>query len=87
MADRKKQPACGARRRKPPKKKQEIFTIEPLEVHIQLIGIQRNSKGEVVGKAPMLEGTLLPPDFSSIPKRIKDSVKEHQEAAKQGEAG
>ena len=87
MADRKKQPTRGARKKSPAKKKTEPLTIEPLEVYLQLIGIQRNSKGEVVGKAVMLEGTLLPPDFSTIPKQLKDAVKQHQEAAAQTEDG
>lgn len=87
MADRKKQPTRGARRRSPAKKKVEPLTIEPLEVNLQLIGIQRNAKGEIVGKAIMLEGTLPPPDFSTIPKQLKDAVKQHQEAAGQTEDG
>jgi hypothetical protein len=87
MSDRKKQPTRGARKKSSAKKQPESLTIEPLEVHLQLVGIQRNFKGEVVGKAVMLEGTLLPPDFSTIPKQLKDAVKQHQEAAAQTEDG
>jgi hypothetical protein len=87
MADRKKQPTRGSRKRSPTRKKAEPLTIEPLEVHLQLVGIQRNAKGEVVGKAVMLEGTLLPPDFPTIPKQLKDAAKQHQEAAAQTEDG
>lgn len=87
VANRKKQPTRGARKRSPAKKKPESLTIEALECHVQLWGIQRNSKGEIVGKAVMGEKTVLPPDFSTIPKQLKDTLNAHQEAAAQTEEG
>lgn len=80
MGDQKIKPKRGARR------SSKRLTIEPLEVHLQLVGIQRNSKGEIVGTAVMAEGKVLPKDFATIPKQIKEVVEQHKEAAKEGEA-
>lgn len=89
-ASRGKQPARGARRPQPAKRKTTAkprLTVEPLELRIELEGIQRNEKGEIVGKAIMATGTILPSDFSTLPEQLKDAIEQHQEAAAQTEEG
>lgn len=58
----------------------EPVTVEPLELHIQLVGIQRRGE-EIVGKEVMAQGVVPPADFSNLPKLLKEAITEHQAAA------
>jgi hypothetical protein len=84
---RKKQPTRGARKRSPSKAKAkaEKLTVEPLELRIELEGIQRNEKGDIVGKAIMAQGVVLPKDFPTLPKQLKDAIRIHEESAAEPE--
>lgn len=55
--------------------------MEPLELNLELIGIQRKG-GKIVGKEVMVTATLPPIGFAKVPKLLQGAIAEHEAAVR-----
>jgi hypothetical protein len=83
MADRKKQPTRGARKRKPAKAKPKT-ELRPLKIAgCQLVVGTYNEKGQLVGEQIVTPQpfTLYEPEFGDVPRLVRQFMKQVREAS------
>jgi len=52
--------------------------VAPLQLKVELIGFERDDKGDISAIGPLWEGAFLPSEFGDIESKLKWTLMEHE---------